>query len=92
MFGNGLYFSDQSTKSLNYSYGYWNGVREPNCFMFIADVAMGNASTPSGPTRNNPPAGHDSYFAQANKSGVQNNEMIVFRTSQVQLRWLIEFA
>lgn len=92
MFGNGLYFSDQSTKSLNYSYGYWNGTREPNCFMFIADVAMGNAQTPSGPTSKNPSAGHDSYFAQAGKSGVQNNEMIVFRTSQVQLRWLVEFA
>lgn len=60
--------------------------------MFIADVAMGNAYTPSGPTRNNPPSGYDSYFAQAKKSGVMNNEMIVFRTSQVQLRWLIEFA
>ena len=25
MFGNGVYFSDQSTKALNYAYGYWGG-------------------------------------------------------------------
>jgi len=92
MFGNGLYFSDQSTKSLNYSYGYWGGQREKNCFMFVADVAMGKECVPSGTTRNEPPKGYDSYFAKAGKSGVINNEMIVFRTSQVQLRWLVEFA
>lgn len=44
MFGDGVYFSDQSTKSLNYSSGYWDsssrGV-DNNCFMFIADVVMG---------------------------------------------------
>lgn len=92
MFGNGVYFSDQSTKSLNYSYGYWGGTKTNNCYMFIADVAMGNPYVPNGPTRKNPPSGYDSYLAKANVSGVLNNEMIVFRTSQVNLRWLIEFG
>lgn len=43
MFGDGVYFSDQSTKALNYSYGVWSGHRDnQNVYMFLADVAMGN--------------------------------------------------
>lgn len=43
MFGDGVYFSNQSTKSLNYSQGYWDRGRgiDNNCFMFLADVIMG---------------------------------------------------
>lgn len=41
MFGDGVYFSDQSTKSLNYSYGYWSNSKDNHCFMFLADVVMG---------------------------------------------------
>jgi len=91
MFGDGLYFSDQSTKSLNYSYGYWDGGRrDSNCFMFLFDVAMGNYYTPSNPT-GRLPSGYDSMYAQAKKSGVMNNEMIVYRLSQARPRYLIEF-
>lgn len=93
MFGDGLYFSDQATKSLNYSYGYWDGSsKDNNCFMFLADVAMGSAHIPRGPSSNFPVKGSDSTFAQASHSGVMNNEMIVYRTSQANLRYLIEFA
>lgn len=91
MFGDGLYFSDQSTKSLNYSYGYWDrSSRDKNCFMFLADVAMGKYYTPSRPT-GHIPAGHDSCYAVGGKSGVMNNEMIVYRTGQANLRYLVEF-
>lgn len=42
MFGDGVYFAKQSTKSLNYSAGYWDGgSKDNNCFMFLADVVMG---------------------------------------------------
>lgn len=92
MFGNGVYFSDQSTKSLNYACGYWDGRREDNCFMFLCDVAMGNAFTPSGPSSHLPAPGCDSTFAQAGKSGVANNEMIVYKTCQINPRFLVEFA
>ena len=93
MFGDGLYFSDQATKSLNYSYGYWDGgAKDNNCFMFLADVAMGNAYTPTSAFRHSlPHSGFDSTFAKAGDSGVQNNEMIVYRTSQANLRYLVEF-
>lgn len=92
MFGDGLYFSDQSTKSLNYSYGYWDaGSKDSECFMFLADVAMGNYLVPTRASSNLPQAGYDSTFAQAQKSGVMNNEMIVYRTSQANLKYLVEF-
>ena len=90
MFGDGLYFSDQSSKSLNYAYGYWSGSRDNNCFMFLADVAMGRSHTPSGPTGRLPP-GFDSMFAVGGRSGVQNNEMIVYKLPQAHLSYLCEF-
>lgn len=90
MFGDGLYFSDQSTKSLNYSQGYWTGGKDDNCFMFLADVAMGKSHTPNAPTQRLP-SGYDSMFAKARVSGVMNNEMIVYRLSQARLKFLCEF-
>ena len=91
MFGNGAYFSDQSTKSLNYAYGYWGGSRDSNCFMFLAQVGMGKSHTPRGPLRTFP-KGYDSVYAVGGKSGVLNNEMIVPRVSQCNLTRLVEFA
>lgn len=92
VFGNGAYFSDQSTKSLNYAYGYWDGGRRDNkCYMLLADVGMGKSYTPRGPIRKMP-AGYDSVFAVGGKSGVLNNEMIVPRVSQCNLTRLIEFG
>lgn len=94
MFGNGLYFSDQSTKSLRYATNAWSGGGATNrTFMFLADVAMGRAHTPRSWSWNmRPPKGYDSVFAKAGISGVQNNEMIVYRTSQADLKYLIEFT
>lgn len=93
MFGDGVYFSDQSTKSLNYSQGYWgHGSKDNNCFMFIADVAMGKEYVPSGPSQNLPKPGYDSTFAKAHKSGVINNEMIVYNLYQCNLKYLVEFS
>jgi poly [ADP-ribose] polymerase len=92
MFSHGLYFSDQSSKSLNYAFGYWDGHnRDNNCFMFVVDVGMGNYYVPPGPTQAPPPKGYDSYFAQGGKSGVMNNEMIVFRLGQANIKYLMEF-
>lgn len=91
MFGDGIYGSDQSTKALNYAYGYWDGgVRDKSCFMFLVDFAMGKHYTPSG-RATTIPKGYDSMFAKADVSGVHNNEMIVYRNSQVNPRFLIEF-
>lgn len=94
MYGDGLYFSDQSTKSLNYSYGYWDGgAKDHNCFMFLADVAMGKEYSPDGYRGNSfPVRGYDSVFAKAGIGGVLNNEMIVYTLDQAKLRYLCEFS
>lgn len=92
MYGPGLYFSDQSTKSLNYSDGYWGGGgRSSRVFMFLNDVVMGKMYKPrsSGSTM---PSGYHSIFAEAGKSGVYNNEMIVRQTGQINPTYLCEFG
>ena len=92
MFGQGLYFSDQSTKSLNYCDGmYWNNSKKQDrIYMFIADIAMGNYKVPSGSISKNPPKGYDSYWAKPGKSGIQNNEMIIFNNNQIKLKYILE--
>lgn len=96
MYGDGVYFSDSSGKSLNYSMGFWDrsASYDKRCFMFLADVAMGKAYTPSSWSRaaRYPHPGSDSTFAKGGVSGVHNNEMIVYRTSQANLTTLVEFA
>jgi len=95
MFGDGLYFSDQSTKALNYAGGYAPGQGRygstRRIFMFLADVAMGKHYVPDSWGYNFPKRGYDSTFAKAKKSGVRNIEMIVYNTYQANLKYLIEF-
>lgn len=92
MFGDGLYFSDQSTKSLRYATGAWGGSGAVDRkFMLLARVAMGNYHTPRG-CCSSVPSGFDSCFAKAGVSGVQNNEMIVYRTSQACPTHLVELT
>lgn len=91
MYGPGLYFSANSTKSLNYSYGYWDGGRrDSNCYMFLVDVAMGREYIPTY-SGNGKKSGYDSCWAKPGSSGVINDEQIVYRTSQANIRYLIEF-
>jgi poly [ADP-ribose] polymerase len=91
-YGDGLYFSSESTKSLNYSFGYWSGTRDNNCFLFMADVAMGNYYVPQhSDSKLRLPTGFHSCWAQAGKSGVQNHEQIVYNTYQTNPTRLIEF-
>lgn len=91
LYGDGLYFAVQSTKSLNYSYGYWDGkARDKNCFMFLASVACGREYVPKYQEKRLP-AGYDCMWAKPGQSGVQNDEIIVYRTGQVNPQYLIEF-
>lgn len=105
MFGNGIYLSDQSTKSLNYSYGYWGGgaagSRDSNCFMFLADVAMGHEFKPAywnsssyklattGVGKSGKP--FHSISIKGGTCNVMNNEIVVWNTDQIRLSYLVEF-
>ena len=93
LYGNGVYASDISSKALNYATNYWNrSGNSDRIFMFIVDFAMGKVYSPTGKYGvNYPPKGYDSTFAKSGKSGVYNNEMIVYKTSQVNLKYLLEF-
>lgn len=94
MFGQGLYFADQSTKSLNYCDGmYWaRGNTTNKIYMFIADIAMGNYQVPSSWRSKKPDRGYDSYWAKPGKSGIRNNEMIVFNNNQIKLKYILEIT
>ncbi len=95
-FGHGFYMSDQSTKSANYSYGYWEGTRERRCFMLLVDAALGKQYIPmkdgEAQTWSRPPAGFDSVFGKPGMSGpIVNNEFIVYQTDRVNPKYLVEF-
>ncbi len=94
MFGQGLYFASQSTKSLNYcDGGYWNSAKnQDKIYMFIADIAMGNYQVPSGSRSRNPDKGYDSYWAKPGHSGIQNDEMIIFKNNQIRLKYILEIS
>ncbi len=92
MFGDGIYFSDQSTKSLNYATGFWGGSSSNRCFMLLNDVAMGKEHRPAYSFSGRPPVGCDSTNVKAGTAGVRNNEMIVYRASQARPTFLCEFA
>lgn len=103
MFGHGVYFSDQSTKSLNYAtgaapgqYGGWDGGAT---YMFLADVAMGKTHIASDDKGSWPKSGTDSTTALGGKcystyigSTLKNNEFVVYANHQVNLTRLVEFT
>jgi poly [ADP-ribose] polymerase 2/3/4 len=93
LLGNGVYLSDQSTKSLNYSFGYWSGGRDDTCYMFLVNVAMGRSYSPRGTGESLPRPGYDSVFARGGRCGsLINNEMVVYDTRQTDPVYLVEFT
>ena len=89
LFGNGIYGASDSTKSLNYSVGYWSGTKQNNVFLFVADFDMENYEIPEY-NQQVPRKGYDSFWAKPNKSGILNDEYIVFKEDRVNLKYLIE--
>jgi hypothetical protein len=100
MFGPGIYFADDWKKSAGYtslSGSYWSsgsgGIHGRDAFMFVCDVVLGCPHVANGAYGyNTPPKGHHSIFGKMGVSGVQNNEFIVFSTSQYRMRYLVEFS
>lgn len=94
MFGNGIYTSLQSTKALNYATDYWNksGAKNQRTFMFLTEVAFGKMDTPKIRSGNFPKKNYDSTWVEAGTCGVMNHEAIVYKTSQINLKYLCEFG
>lgn len=92
MMGNGVYFANASTKSLNYSTDFWNASHRSNyknAFLFIANVAMGKYYETRSPQYNGAPKGYDSVWARAGQS-LQNDEFVAFNLNQQTITYLIE--
>lgn len=103
MFGDALYFSAQSSKSLNYSNGYWHGSRQnSNCFMFFNDIVMGNEFRPTTwnyqqkekayKGKDSKGKAYNSIVVKGGTCGVLNDEMMVWNTDQINLKYLCEFS
>ena len=94
MFGNGLYFADQSSKSEQYSTSRFGGSRGrgDSFFLFVADVALGKVKqyTSAQSHLQSPPRGYRSV--QGTKGGyLMHNEFIIYELGQHVLQYLIEF-
>jgi poly [ADP-ribose] polymerase len=94
MFGNGLYFADQSSKSEQYAFGRMGGGRGhgDTFFMFVTDVALGNIKKYQNPQSNldRPPSGYHSVQGEKG-SHLLHNEFIIYDIKQHILQYLIEF-
>lgn len=106
MFGPGLYFADDFKKSIGYTShtgGIYSsgsgGMSSRSPFMFLADVALGKAHVADwdhGYTKS--PSGTHSVFGKGGTTksswsnrALLNNEFIVYKTPQHNLRYLVEF-
>lgn len=94
MFGNGLYFADQSSKSEQYSTSRFGGSRRgaDTYFLFVADVALGKVKkyTSAQTHLSRPPSGFNSVQG-AKGSYLLHNEFIIYKLNQHILQYLIEF-
>lgn len=94
MFGNGLYFADQSSKSEQYSFGRYGGGsgKGETYFMFVTDVALGTIKEyeDAQPHLSKPPSGFHSVQGKKGRWLV-HNEFITYDVKQHILQYLIEF-
>jgi poly [ADP-ribose] polymerase len=97
MYGSEAIYFGKSSKSINYTNikaSYWANGNDDRAFLFIADCALGNQKIATGPSHyskaNIKPA--HSVWAQGGKSGVINDEFILYDTNQNNLRYLLEFT
>lgn len=90
MFGNGIYGAINSTKSLGYTYGRWGqGSNGDAGWLFICDFAMGKTHSTHGSLSSGAPRGFDSVWAKAGHS-LHNDELIVYKNNQVNIKYLLE--
>lgn len=88
MFGNGIYGAINSTKSLGYTFGRWGqGGTGDAGWLFICDFAMGKTYVTHNSCSNQ--RGYDSVWAKAGHN-LHNDELIVYRNAQVNIKYLLE--
>lgn len=94
MFGNGLYFADQSSKSEQYSFGggWGSSYGQTTYFMFVADVALGKIKEyeDSQSHLQKAPSGYNSVLGKKGPY-LYHNEYIIYSIEQHILQYLVEF-
>ena len=99
MYGDSLYFSENSSKSCNYcgcKGAYWSGSsKNDRVFLFLNDVIVGNPYiVKASRFFKEPPKGYNSVYAIPG-NGLYNSENMIYRPSginqQHKLKYIIEF-
>jgi poly [ADP-ribose] polymerase len=90
MFGNGVYGSETSSKSLGYTMGRWGQSKGDSGWLFVCDFEMGKPYYPNTYGLSSLPTGYDSCWALPNKTGLHNDELIVYRENQIRIKYLLE--
>lgn len=96
MYGNAIYWG-KSTKSINYTNiktSYWAKGNDDRAFLFIGDCALGSQliACRASQFTNASIAPNHSVWAKGGSSGVINDEFMLYRTDQHNLRYLLEFT
>ncbi|PLS19175.1 polymerase [Bacillus sp. M6-12] len=92
MFGAGVYFADQSSKSANYCWGFGNGASHDSYFLLVCDVATGKVKEYADAQGHltSAPYGYNSVLGKKGRS-LLHNEYIVYKESQVKIKYIVEF-
>ena len=88
-FGNGTYGSKTSSKSLGYTFGRWGQPRGDSGWLFVCEFAMGVPYYTKS-TFNQLPSGYDSCWALPQNTSFLNDELIVYKSSRIRVKYLLE--
>ncbi len=88
-FGNGTYGSETASKSLGYTLGRWGQGKGDSGWLFICDFEMGNPYYTKH-TFSQLPAGYDSCWALPQNTSFLNDELIVYKSNQIRIKYLLE--
>ncbi|MBP1309051.1 poly [ADP-ribose] polymerase [Paenibacillus sp. 1182] len=93
MFGGGIYFASQSTKSANYCWGFNGGVAAEENYLFVCEVATGKIKdyTYAQPHLTAAPRPYNSVRGVKSPGGLIHDEYIIYNENQVKIKYIIEF-
>ena len=89
LYGNGVYGSTCSSKSMGYTFGRWSQGCGDMGYLWICDFALGSVFYPKTYSATKP-SGYDSIWAKPENTGLNNDELIVYKNSQVNIKYLVE--
>jgi len=91
MWGNGVYGAINSSKSLGYTFGRWGQSSSDTGWLFICQFGMGKIYYPTGyGNSQGAPSGYDSVWATVKNTGLNHDELIVYKNNRVNITHLIE--